>query len=334
MVAASSPPTLTKTFGASSVQLNSSTSLTFKVENTNLSDTTSNIAFTDDLPDGLVVSDPNGVTGDCGGSSVITATAGSSRISLSGGSVAAGSSCTFSVSVTGTKVGPKTNTTSKVSSSFGTDGNAATATIEVIGPPELTKGFSPTAVALNTSSVLTFTIKNPNTVTSLHGLFFDDALPSGMEVANPAVASTSCGGTVAGSPGSTQVGLSHGSVDASATCTVSITVIGTTPGPKTNTVSVSSTEAGFSTEASATLQILSPPTMTKSFSPAEIAINGESTLNLTVTNPASNPIALTGVGFTDSLPSPVQIASSFLDGPHNCGGGTLTTPEPGSQLFL
>jgi hypothetical protein len=72
----------TTTFGAASIPLNGTTSLTFQLsDNAPTPD-----AFTDTLPAGLVVASPNGVsavTGNCTGTT-ITAVAGSSSISLAG----------------------------------------------------------------------------------------------------------------------------------------------------------------------------------------------------------------------------------------------------------
>ena len=64
--------------------------------------------FTDTLPDGLVVATPNGLTGSCRGGTIM-AMAGTDTISLSGVSLAAGVSCTFSVNVASITVGQKKN---------------------------------------------------------------------------------------------------------------------------------------------------------------------------------------------------------------------------------
>jgi hypothetical protein len=71
------------------------------------------------------------VTGSCGGGS-ITATAGSGAVSLTGATLAAGASCTFSLNVIGITEGVKNNTTSVVSSTEGGNGLAASATTSVL----------------------------------------------------------------------------------------------------------------------------------------------------------------------------------------------------------
>jgi hypothetical protein len=131
------PPSIQKAFGASSIPLNGSTSLSFTVTNPNGSASLSGVGFTDSLPAGLVVSSPNGSSGSCG-SGTVTATAGSGSVSLSGGTIAAGADCSFSVNVTGTSAGVKNNTTGNVTSTEGGTGNTASASLTVVAAPTAT----------------------------------------------------------------------------------------------------------------------------------------------------------------------------------------------------
>ena len=82
------PPTIVKSFGAASIPLNGSTSLSFTIDNPERFTALTGVGFTDTLPAGLVVSTPNGLTGSCGGGT-ITATAGSGAVSLAGATLAA-----------------------------------------------------------------------------------------------------------------------------------------------------------------------------------------------------------------------------------------------------
>jgi Beta-propeller repeat len=127
------PPTITKAFGDASISLGSDTSLTFTLNNPNLTTALSGVSFTDPLPPGLIVGTPNGLTGSCGGT--VTATPDSSSITLSGGMLAANSGCTFSVTVTGQMVGSWLNTTEAVSSTESGNGDTASASITVEPPP-------------------------------------------------------------------------------------------------------------------------------------------------------------------------------------------------------
>jgi uncharacterized repeat protein (TIGR01451 family) len=122
-------PTISTAFGAASVPLGGSTSLSFTITNA-ASTTITGVAFTDTFPAGLVVATPNGLSGSCGGGT-ITATAGGSAAGLSGASLAASASCTFSLNVTATSAGAKVDTTSPVSSNEASSGSPATASLIV-----------------------------------------------------------------------------------------------------------------------------------------------------------------------------------------------------------
>jgi len=73
--------------------------------------------------------------------------------------------------------------------------------------------------------------------------------------------------------------------------------------------------------ASASIIVVSPPSIAKAFSPSLIGLSQTTSLGFTITNPAINTVALTGVGFTDVLPSNLTVAN----GSSTVCGGTLTT---------
>ena len=129
------PPTIAKVFGAASVALNGTTSLTFNLSNPNTAISLSGIGFTDGFPSGLTVASPNGLAGSCG-DGTITAAAGTSSVSLSGASLAAGASCTFAVNIVGTTAGAQNNVTSAVTSTEAGNGSTASAQITVVGPSQ------------------------------------------------------------------------------------------------------------------------------------------------------------------------------------------------------
>jgi uncharacterized repeat protein (TIGR01451 family) len=125
------PPATSQAFGATSINVKQTTTLSFTVSNPNTTAALKGVAFGDFLPSGLAVANPNGLTGSCG-SGKITAYAGSSAVSLLGGSVAPSASCTFSVNVVGRSGGHKVNVTTPVVAINGGIGNLSTATIDVI----------------------------------------------------------------------------------------------------------------------------------------------------------------------------------------------------------
>ncbi len=131
--AALQPPTIAKAFGATSITQGGTTSLTFNLSNSNRTSALTGVAFTDSLPAGLVVATPNALTGSCGGG-LITATAGTGSVSLSGATLPGGGSCSFSVNVTATSIGTMNNSTGPVTSTNGGSGAAGTASLAVSAP--------------------------------------------------------------------------------------------------------------------------------------------------------------------------------------------------------
>jgi uncharacterized repeat protein (TIGR01451 family) len=126
------PPTIATVFGASAIPFNGTTSLTFTITNPNLHAELSGISFTDNLPSGLTVATPNGLTNT--GTAPVTATAGSSTISLSGGTLAARSSFTITINIIGTSIGHKNNAVTVTCTEAGAS-NTSAAEITVNPPP-------------------------------------------------------------------------------------------------------------------------------------------------------------------------------------------------------
>ena len=315
-------PVIIKAFGAASIPLSGSTSLSFTIQNNNATQSLSSVAFSDTLPAGLVVSTPNGLTGSCG-AGTITATQGTSVISLAGGTIAANSSCTFSVNVTGVAAGTQNNTTGNVSSAEGGTGGTASASIDVIAPPVIGKAFNPNGIPVNGTSSLTFTITNPagNTVSEL-GVAFTDNLPSGVVVATPNGLSNTCGGTPTATAGSGTISLTGGTIATNSSCTVTVNVTSSQAGVYINTsANVSSTNGGTGNTASDTLTVAAPPTIVKAFSATAVAQNGTVAVNFTISN-SNTAVTLTGISFTDSLPAGLVVATP--NGVTDTCDGTVT----------
>src|SRR5262249_6021814 len=180
-------------------------------------------------------------------------------------------------------------------------------------------------VPLNGTATLLFTLTNNNTTTALTGVAFTDSLPAGLQVAATPNANTACGGTFTPNAGDTTLTFSGGTIAATGTCTVRVDVTGTTAGVKNNTSgNITSTEGGTGGTASASITVVAPPTISKAFGVPNIPLGGTTSLTFTITNPNST-VGLTGVGFTDTLPAGLTVATS---GPTATCGGTLTTTNP------
>jgi uncharacterized repeat protein (TIGR01451 family) len=187
----------------------------------------------------------------------------------------------------------------------------------VTGGPDVAKSFA-SAIPPGGTTVLTITLSNPNATTPLSSLAFTDTYPANVTNAAVPAVGTTCGGTVTAAAGGPSVALSGGSLAAGANCTVTVSVTGSAPGDYVNIIpsgGVTSNVAPNSTAALATLSVLPPPVVTKTFTPNSVALNAYTTLTITLTNPSSTP--MTGVAFTDSYPTiPAALTNRF--------GGTLT----------
>jgi hypothetical protein len=265
------PPTIVKAFGAAAVGVSGTTTLSFTINNPNASIALNGVAFADTLPGGLIVSSPNGLTGSCGGGSII-AVAGSGSVSLTGATLAGGASCTFSVNVTGRNVGAQNNSVTVTSTNGGT-GNTSTAllnvVVAVVAPPTISKLFGTAGSILpGGTTTLSFTIENPNATVALNGVAFIDTLPAGLVVATPNGLNGSCGGgIITATPGSGSISLTGAMLAAGASCTFSVNV----------TAAISSVAGSFLVGYAANLQA------------------GESVIN--ITNTGANGASLFGPGF-------------------------------------
>jgi hypothetical protein len=133
------PPTIASAFSPTSIGTGGTSTLSFTITNPNAGSVSlSGLAFTDALPAGLVVDNPNGVSAKCGSSAVMTANSGSGTISFSAGQLAAGTNCTVSANVTSNTAGVYQNDTGPVSSNEGGSGNGDEQSLTVIDPPSAT----------------------------------------------------------------------------------------------------------------------------------------------------------------------------------------------------
>jgi hypothetical protein len=154
------PATIGAAFGASTLEVGGSTSLTFTIANPNSAvlpglagraapnliepGALSGVGFVDTLPTGLVVATVSGLSSTCGGTA--SASAGGGHVSLVGGGLATGASCKVIVNVTAVTAGTKQDSTGPVSSTEGGNGAAASTSLTV------TKAQPTIATSLSTNS--------------------------------------------------------------------------------------------------------------------------------------------------------------------------------------
>ncbi|MCA1800601.1 MAG: DUF11 domain-containing protein, partial [Actinobacteria bacterium] len=222
--------------------------MTVQLINPNISATLTGIAFTDDM-DLLYLPGESGIklanpvdfdTGTCGG--VLTGNPGEASFSFSGGVLPANTSCQLTLKVVMEVNGNRTNhipagavtTTNGVSSQYPTE-----ASLTNLPGVSVSKLFNPDPVLINESSTLTITIRNTSNIAVVNMGLNDNlpgTLPSGLEVADPANVTNTCGGTLTANPGDQVISLSGGGLAGNATCVVAVSVTATAPGTYVNTI--------------------------------------------------------------------------------------------------
>ncbi|WP_421906331.1 Ig-like domain-containing protein [Mameliella sp.] len=323
------PPAFTKVFAPDTLGAGQVSTLTFTIDNDRPAtlDAT-NLAFTDNLPAGVVVAATPNVVNTCSGT--VTAVAGNGSISLTGGQQLAGGACTIAVDVVAAAAGNYTNTSGDLTSSMGNSG-PATDVLFVMPQPGFAKSFADPAIALGFDTTLTFTIDNSTSIIDATALDFTDNLPAGVQVAATPAASTTCtGGTLTATGGAGTIGYSGGTVAAGATCTVAVNVTGTAVGAQVNTSGDLTSSLGNSGTANATLTVVPQPVFTKVFAPDTINLGQSSTLTFTIDNSGSI-LDASGLDFTDPLPTDLVVAAT-PNASTTCTGGTLTATAGASSI--
>ncbi|WP_345229366.1 Ig-like domain-containing protein, partial [[Roseibacterium] beibuensis] len=128
--------------------------------------------------------------------------------------------------------------------------------VRIGDPPSFSAVFSPDAIIQGETSTLTFTVDNSANAIAATALDFTNNLPTGLEVANPTNASTTCtGGTLTAISGAGTLSYTGGTVSAGATCTVSADVLSTAGGNFVNASGDLTSSLGNSGSASDTLEV-------------------------------------------------------------------------------
>lgn len=281
----------------------------------------------------------NTVSNSCGGS--LTDTAGAALVSgtstgikLTGGAItAAAVTCTIDITVSVSAAGSYSNittgATSSANTSPGTPSNTAIL-VAYLSAPTVTKTFANAAFQVNGTNRFTITLTNPNT-TAITGIAFTDTYPANLfNAATPNLANT-CGGTTTASAGVNTLNISGGTIPASGSCLLQVDVTAIVAGSYTNSLTINSVTssnagAGPAIAASANTAAYLPPTLSKTFGAASIISGGNTTLNLTLSNPASNPGSLIGVQVDDTFPSTLTLQNTtFTYTPAACGSVTKTS---------
>jgi uncharacterized repeat protein (TIGR01451 family) len=331
-----SAPTVLKTFAPDSVPVGGVSLMTITLFNSNVSNAILGVGLDDIYPAGIISAPGNPVIGDtCFFNEDVPANGGWAK--LSGGTLTPGGECSIMINVVGTATA--TNQTGPTTSSNAPIGASASATLTVTGAPLLpsptaTKTFTPAHINVGGTSQMTITLTNHSS-NAVTGVQLTDVYPGGMVNApGNSVVSDSCNFQELVPAAGGSATLTGGTIPAGNgnTCSIVIDVIGTSSGGWTNWTSpILSDNAASGASTSAMLQVsgslinLQAPIATQTFSPASVVVGGTSKLTITLSNPAVNASAITGVQFTDTY-VPAHMTNALSGASTDCGGSLTATP--------
>ena len=321
-VNAAGAPGFTKGFSPATVDQGATSTLSFTIDNGANIVQADTLAFSDQLPAGLVVADTPGVSNSCGGT--FSPAAGDTTLAFTGGALNPGATCEIQVTVRAIEAGALINPGIDLTSSIATaTSNPATLTVNAAGAPGFTKGFSPATVDQGATSTLSFTIDNGANIVQADILAFSDQLPAGLVVADTPGVNNSCGGTFSPAAGDTTLAFTGGALNPGATCEIQVTVRAIEAGALINPGIdlTSSIATATSNPATLTVNAAGAPVFTKVFSPDTVNQGETSTLSFTIDNGA-NIVQADTLAFSDQLPAGLVVADT--PGVNNSCGGTFS----------
>ena len=304
-------PPITKSFSPSTIPFGGASTMTITVRNPYPLTMVVPTGLGDTFPSGVAPIASSALASGCSATPVVTAT------SLATGvlTIPPSTDCIVTVSVIGLTAGAKLNTVNVGSglltgiTGLNLPGGSASDTLTV-GPglPLITKSFSPSTISVGDTSTMTITVRNPYPLTMVVPLGLGDTFPIGMAPIISSALASGCGAT----PVVTFINLVVGilTIPPSTDCIITVSVIGLTTGAKLNTADVG---GGLLTgitglnlpsggaQATLTVEPLRPAAISKKFTPDMINVGNTTVLTIMITNP--NTFVMTGVSFTDAMPT-------------------------------
>ena len=309
-----------------------------------------NVSITDVLPAGMTVSNSTApAISNCGASRNFTAPTGATTISLTNGTILAGQTCRIDVYVTSNTPGAAVNAIPSANITYNENRPLNTPPSATLTVTSLTvsKAFYPPTVNPNGRSRLTITLMN-NVLSRLVNAAVTDSLTtmggsapvSGVYIAATPNAVSTCGGTLTATPGSQIITLTDGIIPAQVgsvpgICTISLDVEGRGGvATRTNTIlatNISGTVEGTPTTIHPAANATAPLTIgnlhivvNKAFDPLTVFGGSASTMSIELRNPDSAP--LTGIAFSDGMPTGMIIANPANFDTGACGGALSGAP--------
>ena len=328
-------PSLSKSFSSSAVVKGDKTvRLTMVISNagaaTNLplngiGDTPA-YALRDRLPVGLQVAATPNATAVCSGSGVaptFTPAAAATVLTATGGTVAAGGSCTLAVDLVGTTTDGAyqkdvVNTIDR-NTDFGNKrglipASDASASLSIRSVLRVTKLFAPGTVSAGQPSTLTITLSNDSPVNPITLTSFIDSPIDG--IGNAAYGlkivgtpTNTCNSTITVNGGATGFSLTGGAIPAAGSCAITVTFVGsvqTAGQPKafTNVIpagAVVTSDSGITSQgATHSVTVADQLLVSKSSSPTTVAAGNPIQYSISISNYTAT--ALSNVVLKDTLP--------------------------------
>ncbi|HYD62083.1 MAG TPA: SdrD B-like domain-containing protein [Noviherbaspirillum sp.] len=350
-------PSISKSFSASTVvKTDQTVKLTITISNANnltkdlplngAGDTPA-FAIRDVLPSGLQVAGTPAATSNCsagGTAPAFAPSAGDTTLTATGGTVAAGGTCTLTIDLVGTDTNNTysksvTNTISRTAD-FGNKrglvpSSDATANLQILSLLRVTEAFSPTTVAAGQQATLTITLTNASpistlTLTNYSDNQIDDDTNAGFGLVVNNVATTCTGATASAINGNAGISLTNGTIAPSSSCTITVTYTGsveTTGVPKAFTNAIAAGDFGttdasiFSQAASHSVTVVDQLTIGKAVTPTTVAPGNPVRYTITVNN--YSVAALSNVQITDALPGGMVALPSSPAAPALSGTGCV-----------
>lgn len=334
------PPSITKAFSAASIVLGTNATLSLTLNNSNASALTLSQALIDTLPAGMTVAAPATIGGTCTAANV-TATAGGNAVSYAIGATIPSGGCTITVPVTASVIGCYTNTIAAGALSTNLGSNAAPASASICVAlaglaPTITKSFGATSIVAGTSTTLTLNLGNPNAtaITLLQPL--TDALPSGMNIASPAIIGGTCATpSVTAVAGGSSVSFASGASIPAGGCTITVPVTASAAGCYTNSIgsgALQTSKGGNAAAASATLCATATPICTGALADVKTAISAPALGKLGT--PVNVLISFSNTGSATALAVTYTASISGAVGDVSCAGAICSYDSATGALSI
>jgi uncharacterized repeat protein (TIGR01451 family) len=359
-------PTGAMLFAPSPVFVGEVTRLTITLTNNDAATDLPLTSFTDTLPAGMAIAPTPNATVICAGGSPGTlsspsvpgtVTPGDSSLTLTGGTIAAGSgqTCVIGLNVVAPSTPAALTDTVPANAIGNTRGLASAAfnrPITVSTPVVLSESFAPVGpLRVGSTATLTLRISNSSAANALDITSFTDNLSAGLTVAASPASSVACtgagavNGTLTATAGSSVVTLASAVAGPAGHCTVSVPVLLAGSGTLTSTAAttvVAGTQMTNAAVAPANLPVPAASanivadsqfTVAKSAAPLQ-AYRGQ-TVVYTVTISNWSPGVASNVNFTDTLPIAGGVQMTLSAGSSigaGCSGGSVSAVA-GSSAF-